>query len=145
MSKLATKPTIIYDTNALISALMYPKSVSAQALIVGVRHFQLVASNSTWTELEAVSSRKKFTKYWAAQDRLLFLAQLAAMTNFYDVTSTVTDCVDVTDNKFLELAVDAKARVIVSGDQDLRSMHPFQGISIISPSEFLSLISTKAY
>ena len=144
MSKLATKPTIIYDTNALISALMYPKSVSAQALIVGVRHFQLVASNDTWAELETVSSRKKFVKYWQAQDRLLFLAQLAAMTNFYDVTSTVTDCVDVTDNKFLELAVDAKARVIVSGDQDLLSMHPFQGISIISPSEFLSLISTKA-
>jgi putative PIN family toxin of toxin-antitoxin system len=142
MSKLASKPTIIFDTNALISALMYPESVSAQALIVGVGHFQLAASDSTWAELEAVSSRKKFTKYWAAQDRLLFLAQLAAMTNFYDVITAVTDCVDAADNKFLELAIDAKARVIVSGDQHLRSMHPFQGISIISPSVFLSIINT---
>ena len=144
MSKQVIKPTIIYDTNALISALMYPASVSAQALIVGVKHFQLAASNDTWAELEAVSSRKKFTKYRLAQDRLLFLAQLAAMTNFYDVISNVTDCVDAADNKFLELAIDANARVIVSGDHHLRSMHPFQGISIISPSEFLSLINTKA-
>ena len=144
MSKLASKPTIIFDTNALISALMYPESVSAQALIVSVEHFQLAASDSTWAELEAVSSRKKFTKYWAAQDRLLFLAQLAAMTDFYDVITVVTDCVDATDNKFLELAIDAKARVIVSGDQHLRSMHPFQGISIIPPSVFLSIINTRA-
>ena len=56
--------------------------------------------------------------------------------------TTVTDCVDATDNKFLELAIDAKARVIVSGDQHLRSMHPFQGISIIPPSEFLNIINT---
>ena len=64
------------------------------------------------------------------------------MTDFYDVKTAVTDCVDATDNKFLELAIDAKAQVIVSGDKHLRSMHPFQGISIISPSVFLSIINT---
>ena len=94
MNKLAVKPVIIFDTNALISALMYPKSVSAQALIIGAEHFQLAASDSTWAELEAVTSRKKFAKYWAAENRLLFLAQLAAITNFYDITTAVTDCID---------------------------------------------------
>ena len=144
MNKLADKPIIIFDTNALISALMYPEPVSARALIIGVGHFQLAASDCTWAELEAVSSRKKFNKYWLAQDRLVFLAQMAAITNFCDVTTAITDCVDATDNKFLELAIDAKARVIVSGDQHLRGMHPFQGISVISPSDFLSTINPKA-
>jgi putative PIN family toxin of toxin-antitoxin system len=138
------KPTIVFDTNALISALMYPTSVSAKALIEAVKYFQFVASESTWAELVEVLSRKKFAQYWAEQDRLIFLAQLAAMTNFHDVTTTVIDCTDATDNQFLELAIDAKACVIVSGDQHLRSMHPFQGISIISPSTFLTMLSTKA-
>ena len=137
---MTIKPRIIFDTNALISALMYPQSISASALTEAVRHFQLVASDSTWSELESVSARKKFAKYWAEQDRLLFLTSLASMTDFYEVQSSIDCCVDQADNKILELAVDSQAVVIVSGDAHLRSLHPFRSIAIISPSEFLDYI-----
>jgi uncharacterized protein len=135
-----TKPTIVFDTNALISALMYPQSVSAGALVQAAKHFQLVASDKTWAELELVTGRKKFTKYWSEQNRLVFLAELASVTDFHEIQTVITACADATDNKFLELAIDTKAKVIVSGDNDLRSLHPFQGVAIISPSEFLSLL-----
>lgn len=134
------KPSIVFDTNALISALMYPGSVSALALVQAVKHFQLVASDSTWAELEVVSSRTKFAKYWSEQNRLVFLTELAAMTDFYTTQTRITACSDASDNKFLELAIDAKARVIVSGDADLRMLNPFREIAIISPSEFLKLL-----
>lgn len=137
---MTTKPRIVFDTNALISALMYPASVSATALTEAVNHFQLVASDSTWSELENVSARKKFAKYWAEQDRLLFLTSLASMTDFHVTQSIIESCLDKTDNKFLELAVDSNAVVIVSGDTHLRSTHPFRNIAIISPSDFLSYI-----
>jgi len=137
---MTNKPHIIFDTNALISALMYPASVSAIALTEAVKRFQLVASDNTWAELESVSARKKFAKYWAEADRLLFLAHLASMTDFHATQSVIDCCLDKTDNKFLELAVDTNAAVIVSGDAHLRSIQPFRNIAIISPSEFLNLI-----
>ena len=136
-----SKATIVFDTNALISALMYPQSISASALIQAAKHFQLVASDTTWAELEVVTGRKKFAKYWSEQNRLVFLTELAAMTDFYATQTVITACADASDNKFLELATDAKAKVIVSGDNDLRSLHPFQGLAIISPSDFLSLLN----
>ena len=130
----------MFDTNALISALMYPGSVSASALIQAVKHFQLVASDATWAELQVVSGRNKFAKYWNAQSRLVFLTELAAATDFYTTQTVITASNDASDNKFLELAIDAKAKVIVSGDIDLRSLHPFQGVAIISPGDFLGLL-----
>lgn len=136
-----SKATIVFDTNALISALLYPQSINASALIQAAKHFQLVASDTTWAELEVVTGRKKFAKYWSEQNRLVFLTELAAMTDFYATQTVITDCADASDNKFLELATDAKAKVIVSGDNDLRSLHPFQGLAIISPSDFLSLLN----
>lgn len=45
---------------------------------------------------------------------------------FYEVKSVIADCEDASDNKFLELAIDAKSKVIVSGDRHLRGMNPFQ-------------------
>lgn len=135
-----SKATIVFDTNALISALMYPESISANALIQAVKHFQLVASDHTWAELEMVTGRKKFAKYWNEQSRLVFLTELAAMTDFYSTQIVIIACNDASDNKFLELAIDANAKVIVSGDNDLRSMHPFRGVAIISPGDFLGLL-----
>ena len=135
-----SKPCIVFDTNALVSALMYPSSVSAAALIQAAQHFQLVASDSTWAELEVVTGRKKFAKYWSEQSRLVFLTELAAMTDFCATQTVIAASNDASDNKFLELAVDAKAKVIVSDDSDLRSLHPFQEIAIISPSDFLGLL-----
>ncbi len=135
------RPTIVFDTNALISALMYPKSVSALSLVNAAYHFQMVASDSTWAELANVSARKKFETYWNAESRLVFLTELASMTVFYSTHSVITASNDATDNKFLELAVDAEAKLIISGDSDLRLLNPFQGIAIISPSDFLKLLS----
>ncbi len=141
---MTIKPCIVFDTNALISALMYPASVSAMALTEAVNHFQLVASDATWSELETVSARKKFAKYWTEHDRLIFLANLASMTDLHVTQSVIEACVDKTDNKFLELAVDTNTVVIVSGDAHLRTMHPFRHISIISPGEFLSFVRSPS-
>ena len=37
----------------------------------------------------------------------------------------------------LELAVSARADYIITGDDDLKVLHPFQGIQILSPHAFL--------
>ncbi|TXD83186.1 putative toxin-antitoxin system toxin component, PIN family [Subsaximicrobium wynnwilliamsii] len=51
---------------------------------------------------------------------------------------SITACRDPKDNKFLELAVAAKASCIITGDDDLLVLHPFRSIPIFNPSDFLS-------
>jgi uncharacterized protein len=52
----------------------------------------------------------------------------------------VTECRDPKDDKFLELALDGKAEVLVTGDSDLLCMHPWRGIAILSPADYLARI-----
>ena len=44
---------------------------------------------------------------------------------------------DPDDDKFIECAVASNAGVIISGDQDLRSIKKYMGIQIVTPREFL--------
>ena len=47
-------------------------------------------------------------------------------------------CRDPKDDKFLEVAVNVEADFLISGDRDLVDLHPFRGISILTPAEFLA-------
>jgi predicted nucleic acid-binding protein len=50
----------------------------------------------------------------------------------------VSDCRDAKDDKYLELALAAGADMIVSSDEDLLVLHPWRGIPILSPADFLA-------
>lgn len=47
---------------------------------------------------------------------------------------------DVSDNKFLECAVKAKADYIISGDKHLKELREFQKIKIINARQFLEIL-----
>jgi len=47
---------------------------------------------------------------------------------------------DSADDKFIVAAVEGKASYIVSGDLHLKEIGEYQGIKIISPTEFLKII-----
>ncbi len=49
------------------------------------------------------------------------------------IVERVTECRDPTDDKFLELALNGRADLIVSGDRDLLTLHPLLNIPIITP------------
>jgi predicted nucleic acid-binding protein len=53
------------------------------------------------------------------------------------ITRPVAACRDAKDDKFLALAVNGSADAIVTGDTDLLALHPFLGIPILRPKEFL--------
>jgi predicted nucleic acid-binding protein len=57
-----------------------------------------------------------------------------------EVTESVHACRDPKDDRFLELAVSGHATCIVTGDDDLLSLHPFRGILLLSPRSFLDLV-----
>jgi predicted nucleic acid-binding protein len=54
----------------------------------------------------------------------------------------VQACRDPDDDKFLEVAMSGGADWIVTGDADLLALHPFEGIAIVTPADFLRLVGS---
>jgi len=130
---------VVFDSNVLISAALMPHSNSAKALVQALQQFELCLSEHTWIALQQVIARPKFARYLTEQARHEFLHRLVSVSRFVPTHSVVTDCSDPKDNPFLALAQDAQAGCIVSGDHHLLVLHPWRGIQICTPAQFLLL------
>ncbi len=134
---MTNKQRFIFDTNVIVSALLLKQSVARQAFDQARSTGDILLSVSTLEELSSVLQREKFSKYLSEEERLLFLTALVHEAVLVEITETVSECRDPKDNKFLEQAVSGQADCIVSGDEDLTSLHPFRHIPVLSPREFL--------
>jgi putative PIN family toxin of toxin-antitoxin system len=128
----------VFDTNSLISAALIPPSVNRLALKKADENGHLVFSKETLTELNEVLIRSKFDKYISLSERLEYMERLESKGKIIKTSSNFTECRDAKDNKFLNLAYDSKAFCIITGDNDLLVLNPFQNIPIVSPSHFLN-------
>ena len=129
---------IVADTDALISRLLLPKSVPGQAVRKATGTGQLLVSEVTLAELADVLSRPKFAPYVSIQGRQQFLRLLGRVAEIVPITHTIRECRDPKDDMFLELAVNGRAQLIVTGDKDLLVLNPFRGIPILAPAQYLS-------
>ena len=84
--------------------------------------------------------RPKFNKYVSEEKRLEFLAALVHEAEAVEITEEVKACRDPKDDMFLALAVSGRATHVLSGDGDLLSLHPFRGIAVLTPRDFLIAI-----
>jgi putative PIN family toxin of toxin-antitoxin system len=98
---------------------------------------QLLASHATTTELADVLARPKFDAYVSLEDRQQFIRLLGRIVEMVPIVHTVRACRDPRDDKFLELAVNGEADLIVTGDEDLLALHPFRGVRIITPAAYV--------
>ena len=80
--------------------------------------------------------RTKFDKYVSRESRQQFLANYQNAVLWIDIRYSITACRDAKDNKFLEAAASANATYLISGDEDLLVLHPYEGIQILSPADF---------
>jgi uncharacterized protein len=130
---------IVLDTSVAISAAMLPRSVPRLAFDVALDRGRLLVSVATITELDEVFRRPKFNKYVTEELRLEFLAALIRAAELVEVTVAISDCRDPNDNKFLDLAISGHASHLVSGDDDLLVLNPYQGCRILTPRDFITL------
>lgn len=132
----------ILDTNIIISAMLLKQSVARQAFDKASEEGTLLISLSTVEEVNGVLRRKQFNKYLLEEERIEFATSLVRKASLVEITEKISECRDPKDNKFLELAISGKAVCIVSGDADLLSLHPFRGIPIVTPRQFLDGIAS---
>jgi uncharacterized protein len=129
---------IVVDTNVLISRLLVPASVSGRAVRRAVATGQLVVSEAMMEELATVLGRRKFDPYLSIADRQEFIRLLGRIAEMIPVLRVVRACRDPRDDKFLEVAVNGRADLIVTGDRDLLELDPFMGIGILTPAAYLA-------
>jgi uncharacterized protein len=134
---------IVVDTNVFISALLIKKSIPFQVVNIAFKLGKILYSDATYTELQQVLFRRKFDKYLTLEERNIFLFKLANDSPSIEIQEEIQACRDVKDDKFLELAVNGNADVIVTGDADLLVLNPFRKIEIITPEMFVSRFDEK--
>lgn len=129
----------VFDTNILISASLLPDSLPASVLKQGENKGLVLYSEDTLAELFSVLQRPKFKKYIDDETLAELLAQIQQNWINIPILQTVQVCRDPKDNKFLDLALNGEADYLITGDDDLLELHPFQGISILTPRAFSDL------
>ncbi|HEU0195715.1 MAG TPA: putative toxin-antitoxin system toxin component, PIN family [Nevskiaceae bacterium] len=134
---------VVFDTSTLVGAVLLPRSVPRRALNAAREWYELCGSEATLAELETVLRRAKFDRYLDRPTREAYCELMRRCTRLFAVPAASEKnlprpCRDPRDNKFLALALVCKAGVIVSSDGDLTSLTPYEGIDVISATDFLA-------
>jgi putative PIN family toxin of toxin-antitoxin system len=127
---------VVVDTNIFISAAIKAQTIPNIAVSQIAQRGVLLKSHVTEAELMKVIDRPYLARLISleARNRLL---QLMAMAELITITERFTACRDPKDDKFLELAVNGFADLIITGDNDLLVLNPFRDIPIVAPVSFV--------
>lgn len=130
----------VIDTGVLVSGLIRPQGTTGEVLrALRDGRFVIIYSTPIVLEIIDVLGRQPFrVKYQIQPDDITVLVNLIRLRGELVLPQiTITECRDPKDNKFLETALASKVDAIVTGDSDLLELHPFQGIPILRPAEFV--------
>ncbi len=129
---------IVVDASTLVGAALKPDSVPEQAVLRAEDVDVFALSAAVDTEISEVLGRPKFARGIPAAPRQHFLRLLRNEAVWFEPATRVTDCRDAKDNIYLELALAAGAVTIISSDDDLLALHPWRGVRILRPADYLA-------
>jgi len=128
---------IVVDTNVFVSGLLRRSSVSGEAAAKARHNAVLLVSQATMTELADVLAGAKFDRYVSVEQRVGFIRLIWNVAEFVPIIHRLRECRDPKDDKFLEVALNGRANLILTGDADLLALNPWRGIAIVTPAEYL--------
>lgn len=133
---------VVFDTSTLVGAALRVGSVPHIALERAYRVSEICASAPTLDELEHVLLRPKFDRYQPADVRQAFADMFRRRAALFSVPEedelkVIPSCRDAKDNKFLALILACEADALISSDDDLLVLNPWQNIPILTPTQFL--------
>lgn len=132
----------VLDTNVIISGLLWKGECNKIIDLALNKKIKICVNKTILEELFGVLSRQKFQKIFLLnniefnelKDKII---QLVFVYPDIEKLQIIKD--DLSDNMFLECAIIAQAKYIVSGDLHLKKLEYFQKIPILSPNNFLKL------
>lgn len=134
----------VIDTNILIRSILNPNGSTGRILEeLKAGRFRLLYSEPLLEELTEVLGRPRFRNKYkiSANDVSDILSLVVLEGEEVSPSEPIEACRDPKDNKVLEAAFFGRADVIVTGDDDLFALDPFEGVRILGPAAFLARLS----
>lgn len=141
---------IVLDTNVMVSAILSPRSTSAQIIrLVLDGAVNLIISHDIIDETLRVIRYPRLVKLMKKNSVALKeveyvidrLSAIAVVTPGKLTLNVIQD--DPFDNKILACAVEGEVDFIISGDHHLIELKEFQGIPIVNPATFVAIIKSE--
>lgn len=135
---------IIVDTNLWISFLIGRK-LSCLLELLSYPNIQLVACQELIDEIQTVSSRPKFAKYYSKENLSLLWDFMNEEAQTYQIREIPSRCRDAKDDYLLELALIADADYLITGDKDLLEIGRIGSCQILTVMEFDALSASMGH
>lgn len=138
---------VVLDTNVIVSGLLWQGTPGEIFTLARENQITICTSSEIVEELSEILQRPKFKTKLARTKRSI--AEIVAgflefaeqhLTTRFPFSQVLAD---PSDDMFLACAVAVGAAFIVSGDTHLLRLKTFQGVSIVSPNEFLRQFKKK--
>lgn len=129
----------VIDTNVFISALLFGKEAEKILYLWQKRKIVFLASKEIVDEYIKVLSYPKFhltkeeIRQLLEEEFFPFVEPVKVITKVNVIKG------DPADDRFLSLALDGKARYILSGDKHLLDLKEWHGVKIATIKEFLGI------
>jgi putative PIN family toxin of toxin-antitoxin system len=134
---------VVLDANTLASGAVAPSSGTLATIIDLWQRgfFRVVLSIPILRELERTFSDPYFLNRLSPEDIASYLAMVQATATVVPITEEVHGvATHPEDDLILATTLSAQADYLVTGDTKLQDLGTYQGVSILSPSAFLSLL-----
>jgi uncharacterized protein len=134
---------VVADTNTVVSAFLWGGAPADLLTAAREQRLTLFTSAALIAELEDVLAREKFAARIAQVGSNVadLLAGYRALAQLVRTTAMAPVSRDPDDDQVLACALAADAGLIVTRDQDLRTLDPFRTIRILPAREALALIA----
>jgi putative PIN family toxin of toxin-antitoxin system len=137
---------VVLDANVIVSGVIHQAGPPGQLLqaALDAGKFTLVTSPSLLQEVAEALWEEKIRKYhrWDQQQLLAFVARLhrhSQVTPGQLQVRVIAD--DPDDNAVLGCAHEGNAAYIITGDRHLLSLGAYEGITIVTPVQFLRVLA----
>jgi putative PIN family toxin of toxin-antitoxin system len=132
----------VIDTNVWISALLNPGTARQIVSYLYTGGFQLVCSGELLAELLRVLSRPKVSATFDQEDVDELLGLIQDKSFFVELQHIAAISRDPKDDMFLACAAASQSDYLVTGDNDLLTLKAHQSTKIVTPRQFLELLTS---
>lgn len=132
---MGKKTKVVIDVNVFISAFGWNGKPLQIMELLEKGKLRNCISEEILRELSIAISYPELSLTKEIQAKILEFALIHS--DFYEPTESAGIARDPDDNKFIDCALSAKAKFIITGDEDLLSIKQYKHIKFVSPAEFL--------
>lgn len=126
---------LVLDTNVIVSALFFGGKPKELISTIFNKNYELYATEDIIQEYKNVV--KILVEKYRGHNVVPAFDSLLSIFKIIKTNTYVEICRDKDDNKFIDCAIEIKAKYIISGDKDLLDIKNYRNISIITVDEFL--------